>query len=121
MSLFNFKRTPKVEPKHRVSEEPSRETMRQRQREAFNDYAFYPEGARFQVTSEPTFNAKLSMLETTAEGHAFTYAHYKLRQIVGTGALMSDLYVWDMAAPNGTLVPIAQFHYNETTGEVERI
>lgn len=115
-----FKRTVKPGPRHAsVANEESRDTIRQRQREAFTSYAFYVEGARFQVTSEPTFNAQRALLQTTAEGHAFTYAHYKLNQIAMTGAPMSDLYIWDLGAPSGTVNPIARFHYDEATHTVE--
>lgn len=100
---------------------PSPETMRERQRIAFNNWRPYPDGVRYHVTLESTFNARRSILGTSSENHALTYAHYKLNAMHSTGALRGDteLYVWDLGAPSGTLMPIAKFRFND--GEVERV
>lgn len=107
------------EPAHKVASEA--DTMRTRERGPSNGFANYLGGARFRVTDEPVFRDNQALAQSSGEAHTLTYVVYKLNAMRSTGQLMRDLYVWDLGAPSGTLMPIAQFHYNETTNEVERV
>jgi len=125
---FNAFTKPSEPAKHRRAvnefnaDEPSPETMRQREStEPANKLG----ALRYQVTDGPTYNARDAISWSSHETHVFAYAEFKLNAIYSTGAYspdmrIPDLYVWDLNAPRGTLNPIARFHYNELTHEVER-
>jgi hypothetical protein len=107
----------KHEPTHRIiSDEPSRNTMRTRERPASSTNS-----VRYAITDKPTFSEADVMCKSSGERHALTYVHYKLNAMHTTGAPMTDLYVWDFEAPSGTLNPVAQFRYNEANQEVWRV